>query len=136
MGLYDRIVNTGGSIGRFFGTTLGTFNKHIIKVETFGQLVSAINSNNGDVWGAVIFGHGGPNGYLEGIRREVYGVDFGNQQTVINGFARQGFEAAKVRAMQCFSSTRTLRNDWKPKWEEVVIDFSGYSRLNVLGINW
>jgi RHS repeat-associated protein len=63
-GVWDRIVNIGGSVGRFIGTDLFTWGFKILKPNTIQELRSTVRSNSGDLWGLAVFGHGTEDGYF------------------------------------------------------------------------
>ena len=62
-GIYDQvIVNQGGTIGSFFGQTLGRWGYHTLKPETPNGLLETVNSNKKDIYGLTVYAHGSPNG--------------------------------------------------------------------------
>jgi len=124
--IYDRLVNAGGSVGRFLGTDLSTWGFKIIKPNSFGELKKTITNNSGDIWGTVIFGHGNETGYLGGSRAEkkLMGKSWGYQSEIISEFGKQQFKLAKVYAMQCNSIFSGNYEIVVPrKWEQKAIKY-------------
>jgi hypothetical protein len=139
--LYNRVVNLGGTIG-MLGTDLGVQGKKVVKATTFGDLLNVINKNSGNIWGIVIFGHGGKNGFLGNAEGNVVGTDYGSQGTIIDAL-NQGFRLSQSWAMQCYGGAagtdgRLPNNpptDWAKEWSKVSLDPHVYIGLNVLGID-
>ncbi|MDD4406301.1 MAG: RHS repeat-associated core domain-containing protein [Parabacteroides sp.] len=148
-GAWDKFRNLGGTIGRFVGTDLFTHGFHVIKPATVKELISSLEDSKHDLWGMAVFAHGGPSGeiiYMSAptVSDNIYwlGIDAVSQRTLINLVGNNGYKISIVRMMQCYSArsdgTEGKQKDgvnWREEWEKVSIHFTGYERLNVLGID-
>jgi hypothetical protein len=146
--LVDRIINAGGSIGRFIGTDVGTWGFKIVKPNSIVSLRSAIQSNSKDLWGMVVFGHGPPGGDLlvqsnvqtitdeDGTFLDPSGAGtlYINQSVLRGDVSQSGYKLARIYMMQCYSADGPHGAAWK----QLTNDFFGYKGLNVIGfdMNW
>ena len=145
-GIYDRVVNIGGSVGRFIGTDLFTWGFQIIKPNDIPDLRGVIQSNKNDLWGMVVFGHGDPSGDLliqsnyrtiinkSGIKildRGDYGIRWIHQSVLRNDVRLTDYKLAKIYMMQCYSAAGNHRAEWKKLTE----DFFGYKGVNAFGVD-
>jgi RHS repeat-associated protein len=129
-GLWSRFVNIGGTLGRFLGTDMLTWGYKIIKPDYASALLSITKSNAGDIWGMVVFGHGGKNGYLGDYDK----TDYIYQSSLISALKKQKFRLAKAFLMQCYSGNNELVN-WSKQWHKVAQDPYLYTGQNWLMID-
>ena len=128
--VWSRLVNVGGSVGQFLGTDVFTWGYKIIKPNYASELLSITKSNVGDIWGMVVFGHGGKSGYLG----DYDGTDYINQSALISALRKQNFKLAKAYLMQCYSGNSDLV-DWNTQWNQVAQDPYLYTGQNWLMID-
>ena len=138
---WDPIVNQGGTIGRFFGTTLLTSSNYmIVKPDNAKELISALTDNKGDVWGVTVFAHGNKWGQIVMPRENhVYGETWTDTDTVVALVKQNGYKIAKAYMMQCYSAYKGItpkpdvrRVDFGAMWRSVSVKFFGYVGENVL----
>lgn len=142
-GLYDRaIVNQGGTIGSFFGQTLGRWGYHTLKPETPSDLLKTVNANKKDIYGLTVNAHGSPNGYIVAPG----GKNLIHQTTLIRTIRSNGYRIAEANMMQCYSiipngtipvgldAERTF--NYKKAWENTAVKVYGYEGVNVIGIDF
>ena len=141
-GVFDRFTtNLGGTLGRFFGTTLCTPGSYlIVKPNDVHSLINALDLYKGDVWGLVVFGHGSKTGILS-PQRDLMNVKTINQNTIIKKLQDGKFKIAKAYMMQCYSeySDPVLKRggkDFQTEWRRTAIRFWGYEGVNVLMIDF
>jgi hypothetical protein len=148
-GVYSRLVNLGGTVGRFIGTDLLTYGFKIEKPDTIQQLFSALSVNQKDVWGMVVFGHGNKEGQLSSsMRPQKHGIDWIFQSEIFPYVDKNGYRLSQVYMMQCFSSYKgfvEVENppgqnsfytvDHASEWKKRVVEggFFGYQGVNVCG---
>lgn len=142
-GIYDQvIVNQGGTIGSFFGQTLGRWGYHTLKPETPNGLLETVNSNKKDIYGLTVYAHGSPNGYIVAPG----GTSAIHQTRLIAAFRSNGYRIAKANMMQCYSikpdgtiptgpDTERAFN-YKEAWEKTAVKVCGYEGVNVIGIDF
>ena len=134
-GIWDRVVNIGGSIGRFLGTDLLTYGFKIRKVDSVGSLQGSIITSKNDLWGMVVFGHGNPpdargNGagdYLFGEKTRVNFIS----QNALRGYLPE-YRLSKVYMMQCYSAAGSHQSMWSQK----AVSFWGYKGVNAFGVDF
>ena len=138
---WDPIVNQGGTIGRFFGTTVLTSSNYmIVKPDNAKELISALTDNKGDVWGLTVFAHGNKWGQIVMPRENhVYGETWTDTDTVVTLVKQNGYKIAKAYMMQCYSAYKGItpnpdvkQVDFGAKWRSVSVKFFGYVGENVL----
>ena len=138
---WDTIVNQGGTIGRFFGTTLLTSSNYmIVKPDNAKELISALNDNKGDVWGLTVFAHGNKFGQIiMPTESHVYGETWTDTDTVVALVKQNGYKIAKAYMMQCYSAYKGVtpkpdvrQVDFGAMWRSVSVRFFGYVGVNVL----
>jgi hypothetical protein len=149
-GLWDRLVNFGGSAGRFIGTGVLTYGFKIVKPNSVSELMQSLRSYKADTWGVVVFGHGSKDGMLampgvtEINARQTEGTLWVRQSRVIQSVGENGYKLARVYAMQCYSAYRgpvayddgTIMNfDWETSWKEKANLFYGYQGENIVLID-
>ena len=145
-GIWDRVVNIGGSIGRFLGTDLLTYGFKIRKVDSVGSLQESIINSKNDLWGMVVFGHGNPpdargNGagdYLFG-EKTVITDEEGREKTRVNFISQNAlrgylpeYRLSKVYMMQCYSAAGSHQSMWSQK----AVSFWGYKGVNAFGVDF
>ena len=141
-GLYDTIlVNQGGTIGSFLGQTLGRWGYHTIKPETPGDLLKAINDNQGNIYGLTVYAHGSPNGYIVSPTKKAI-----HQDELMSSLHSNGYRIAEANMMQCYSinpngtmvdETGTEQPfNYKAAWEKTAVKVFGYEGINVFGIDF
>jgi RHS repeat-associated protein len=126
-GLYDHIVNIGGTIGSFVLTDLGVWGKKIVKVNDVEGLRTALSNSANDLWGLQVFAHGGASGEwvcMPDGRRV-------SQDEIISYVRAGGYRIAYAYMMQCYSAA----NGYGGKWGRAAINFYGYYGMNVFGFD-
>ena len=144
-GIYDRvIVNQGGTIGSFFGQTVGRWGYHTLKPGTPSDLLKTVNANKKDIYGLTVYAHGSSNGYIVAPGRK----SAIHQIRLINTFRSNGYRIAKANMMQCYSiksdgtipiptDPRTEKGfNYKEAWEKTAVKVCGYEGVNVIGIDF
>ena len=136
---WEKLVN----LGAIFGKPLSDLGprlqgKKIVSTTIAAGLPGLINAHRSDIWGMVIYGHGGRSGYLGNYQ----GTDSTYQQYVI-GALRGDYKISVARLMQCFSLYKGWDSngshaeyvDFGSAWSGVAVDYKGYRHENVLGID-
>ena len=142
-GVYDRcIVNLGGSIGSFFGQTLGRWGYHTLKPKTPTELLKTVQNNVKNLYGMTVYAHGSTNGYIVDPSR----TNSIHQLSLIRTIRGNGYRIAKANMMQCYSinpkgtvptSLGTVREfNYKQAWENSAVKVYGYEGVNAIGIDF
>jgi len=103
-GLYDRVLNLGGTIGILFDD-FTRYGYNVVNVDEPDALVEAINKNIGNIWGIIIYAHGNPLGYINASGSILYTT----QKELIGKLHQNGCKIAKAYLNQCYSG-------YKGKW--------------------
>ena len=140
---YDRvIVNQGGTIGSFFGQTLGRWGYHTLKPKTPSELLQTVQANVKDLYGMTVYAHGTPNGYYI---VSPGGTDAIDQLTLMRTIRDTGYRMAKANMMQCYSINpkgmdpthpNATPINFKKEWEKTAVKVYGYEGVNVIGIDF
>ena len=140
---YDLFVNQGGTIGRFVGTDIFTSSNYkIVKADDIKQLTAAFRESKGNIWGLVVFGHGGKDGTLSMRRvRGIEGQDYTNQKELIDAIQYGGYKIASAYMMQCYSAANGVDMNSEPidydaAWRKVAVKFYGYKGMNVFMVDF
>ncbi len=133
--LWEKFVNLGAIIGRpvsNLGPRLS--GKKVISTTSASGLPGLISKHRTDIWGMVVYGHGGRNGYLGNYQ----GTDNTFQQAV-TGALGGDYKIAVARLMQCYGLYKgwdgKTYQDFDSQWSEVAIDYKGYIHTNILGFD-
>ena len=134
-GWWDTVVNRGGDIGRFVGTTVFTWGYKVLKPNSITDLRSNITSNKNDLWGMVVFGHGDSTGdilAMPNATRTDYGTKY-IYQSDLRGDVKSSadYKLARIYMMQCYSSAGTHGS----AWGGLTNNFTGYKGINFLGLD-
>ena len=142
-GVYDHVVvNPGGTIGSFFGQTLGRWGYHTLKPKTPTELLKTVQDNKKDLYGMTVYAHGTTNGYYIVAPG---GTDAIDQLTLMRTIRSGGYRIAKANMMQCYSinpngsiPTKPTAKafNYKKAWENTAVKVYGYEGMNVIGIDF
>jgi len=137
----NRVVNIGGTIGSFFGTTLGRYGYHFENPPTMDAFLMAVSGAGKDLYGLTVYAHGVVNN--NGEPTGEFGGPKGPfvSQSVLLGMIRgKGYKIAEANMMQCYSWAKIKRNgvsvDFEKKWREVAVKPFGYVGVNAFGIDF
>ena len=142
-GIYDRVVvNHGGTIGSFFGQTLGRWGYHTLKPGTPGDLLKTVKANIKNIYGLTVYAHGSPNGYIVSPDRK----SAIHQTKLMAEFRSNGYRIAQANMMQCYSiktdgviptgPKTEMEYNYKDAWEKTAVKVYGYEGVNVIGIDF
>ncbi|QSH42268.1 hypothetical protein P0136_03655 [Lentisphaerota bacterium ZTH] len=129
-GIWDRIVNIGGTVGRFIGTDLFTYSYMVEKPDTTSQLEAKLKKHKGNLWGMVVFGHGNSYAPTGNLLAQSSGKSV-PQSHIRNLVKKNGYKLAKIYMMQCYSAAG--KHDMH--WRSLTMYFKGYYDMNVLGFD-
>lgn len=142
-GVWDRIINLGGTICSFFGQTLGRWGYYVIKPKTTEELLSAVKNNRLNLYGMTIYAHGNSNGIIAPLRKS--NSKFTQSELMVE-LIKNKYRIARVNLMQCYSITEDGKFyfngnsygkfNYKTAWENLAVDVSGYEGINVIGIDF
>ena len=137
-GLWDYcVVNWGGTIGSFFGQTLGRWGYHTLTPSTPTELLTVVLGNVHNLYGMTVYAHGSPDGYIVNPK----GDSMIHQMTLINAIGKSGFKIAIANMMQCYSLKPDVKKgsgsiNFQDEWKKVAVTVYGYVGINVLGFDW
>lgn len=146
-GLYDRLVNLGGTLGRSFLFT----GKKRIKVNHAKDLEATIRKHKGDIIGFSLYAHGSPEGDIVMPRKIIINPDDGFEEEdftrniyqwdVLSAIDANGFKLANAYVMQCYSGFNgkygLSKYNWDEQWTRRVFGkLKIYYRLNILGVDF
>lgn len=139
--VWNRVVNIGGTVGSFFGTTLGRYGYHFEHPHTMKDFLIAISGSGKDLYGLTVYAHGvvnkvgEPTGEFGGPKGP-----FVSQSVLLGMIHGKGYKIAEANMMQCYSWAKIKRNggtvDFEKKWREVAVKPFGYVGINALGIDF
>ena len=139
--VWNRVVNIGGTVGSFFGTTLGRYGYHFEYPHTMSAFLMAISGSGNDLYGLTVYAHGvvnnvgEPTGEFGGPKGP-----FVSQSVLLGMIHGKGYKIAEANMMQCYSWAKIKRNggtvDFEKKWREVAVKPFGYVGVNALGIDF
>ena len=142
-GVYDHVVvNPGGTIGSFFGQTLGRWGYHTLEPKTPTELLKTVQDNKKDLYGMTVYAHGTTNGYYIVSPGETDAID---QLTLMRTIRSNGYRIAKANMMQCYSinpngsipmKPTAKAFNYKKAWENTAVKVYGYEGMNVIGIDF
>lgn len=150
-GPWSQFVSMGGSIGSFVGTDLLTRGFKVESPKTIQELVSFLGRNQGNVWGMVVYAHGGPDGILTASvspkfnrkKRHIGDVDKIYSWELFPYVDSSGYRFARIYMMQCHSKAVLTRGpregmNMEEQWRKRAVDFFGYGGLNIMlfDSNW
>jgi len=100
----------------------------IKRAETAVELLSGILSDRQDLCGIIVYGHGGPSGYLgDGSWEPGNHI---NQADLIR--CLQGsFQIAWANVRQCYG----LKDAFEAMWDSVAVKVAGFRGINAAGID-
>jgi RHS repeat-associated protein len=138
-GVYDRVVNLGGTVGQFIGTDMFTYGYKIVTANNVAGLHSSLSGNAKNIWGMVVFAHGSKSGLIAQSNASREERQFLNERYTKWTTQRQlmalvdlnGYKLSEIYMMQCYSAS----GKWKQLWQSRTKKFHGYDRLNVLGFD-
>jgi hypothetical protein len=141
--VYDHVlVNPGGTIGSFFGQTLGRWGYHTLKPKSPTELLKTVQDNKKDLYGMTVYAHGSPNGYIVAPCR----TNAIHQLSLIRAIRSNGYRIAKANMMQCYSintkgTVPTVTGEekefnYKKAWENTAVKVYGYEGVNAIGIDF
>ena len=139
--VWNRVVNIGGTVGSFLGTTLGWYGYHFEHLHTMKDFLIAISGSRKDLYGLTVYAHGvvnkvgEPTGEFGGPKGP-----FVSQSVLLGMIHGKGYKIAEANMMQCYSWAKIKRNggtvDFEKKWREVAVKPFGYVGINALGIDF
>ena len=139
--VWNRVVNIGGTVGSFLGTTLGRYGYHFEHPHTMKDFLIAISGSGKDLYGLTVYAHGvvnkvgEPTGEFGGPKGP-----FVSQSVLLGMIHGKGYKIAEANMMQCYSWAKIKRNggtvDFEKKWREVAVKPFGYVGINALGIDF
>ena len=143
-GVYDHvIVNHGGTIGSFFGQTLGRWGYHTLKPGTPSDLLKTVQDNCKDIYGLTVYAHGTTNGYYIVAPDRKDSID---QLSLMRKLRSNGYRIAAANMMQCYSinpngSVPIWPKDnrefnYKKAWGKTAVKVYGYEGVNFIGIDF
>ena len=134
-GLWDRVINLGGTIGQFIGTDLLRYGYHLMKPKTMDDLVGNLIASWGDLYGLTIYAHGDENGRVD-ERRDRTG-NYISRKNLQDAVRKNGYKPAVAWLMQCYSFYKPngRKRGFKDEWNETVEKPGGYHGMNFLGID-
>jgi RHS repeat-associated protein len=139
----ESIINLGGTIGSFWGNTLGRFGYHFQYAKTTDELFERVKKSGRDLYGFTVYGHG----YVD-MKTKKPTEFFGgpdstkgskSQLDLISLVKAKGYRIAQANMMQCYSHATIMINgqqtNFRDKWHEVAVLPFGYIGVNAFGID-
>ena len=140
--VYNRvIVNPGGTIGSFFGQTLGRWGYHTVKPKTPKELFRIVGESGKNLYGLTVYAHGSTNGYIVSSDERMI-----HQTRLTTSIRSKGYRIARANMMQCYSAIpfgsipveqyKEMPFDYTAEWKKTAVKFFGYEGMNIIGIDF
>ena len=140
-GVFARFVNLGGTIGSFFGQTLGRWGYYTCQPTTPVDLQNTVMMNYQNLYGLTVYAHGSTDGRIGNPQGEQI-----HQKNLINIIRGNRYRIAKANMMQCYSlipngticlgPNREIPFNYKEAWNKTAVKVYGYEGINILLINY